>query len=86
MKEKKIDVNGLNCIIEDEPRDTSKLKEPIDRPNKGSYRMHKDSKIEDTATDIYYKTECKIPDSKVAIPTEDAVIEAKEWVDDVNRK
>ncbi|WP_262428339.1 DUF3787 domain-containing protein [Paratissierella segnis] len=86
MKEKKIDVNGLNRIIEDEPRNPSKLEEPVKRPNEGSYRMHKDSKMEDTATDVYYKTECKIPDSKVAIPTEDAVIEAKEWVDDENRK
>jgi hypothetical protein len=86
MKEKKIDVNGLNRIIEDEPRNPSKLEESVKRPNEGSYRMHKDSKMEDTATDVYYKTECKIPDSKVAIPTEDAVIEAKEWVDDENRK
>lgn len=51
----------------------------------GSYKMHLDSKIEDTATDIYYKTECKLEDSKVSIPTKDAVKEAKEWVDDENR-
>lgn len=85
--EKKIIVSGLTCEIDenDKPRQ-SNLKDPIDRPDEGSYKMHKDSKIEDTATDVYYKTACKLPDSKVAIPTEDAVIAAKEWVDDVNRK
>lgn len=51
----------------------------------GVYEKHKDPKIEDTATDVYYKTECKVPDSKVAIPTEDSVEKAKEWVDDVNK-
>lgn len=51
----------------------------------GSYKMHKDSKIEDTATDIYYKTEKKIPDSNVSIPTYDAVVKAKDWVDDENK-
>ncbi|HZK33581.1 MAG TPA: DUF3787 domain-containing protein [Tissierellaceae bacterium] len=51
----------------------------------GSYKMYKDSKIENTQTDIYYNTEMKIEDSQVAIPTEDAVEEAKEWVDDVNK-
>ena len=86
MDNKKLKVNGLTCLVEDTPREPSKLKQPIDRPNEGVYREHKDSKIEDTSTDVYYKTECKIPESKVAIPTLDAVIEAKEWVDDVNRK
>lgn len=51
----------------------------------GSYKMYKDSKLEDTATDIYYKTERKIQDSKVSIPTYDSVIKAKEWVDDINK-
>jgi len=51
----------------------------------GTYKQNREPKIEDTATDIYYKTERKIPDSKVAIPTEDSVKEAKEWVDDANR-
>ncbi|NLJ97953.1 MAG: DUF3787 domain-containing protein [Tissierellia bacterium] len=51
-----------------------------------AYQQHKEPKTEDTDTDIYYKTKKKLPDSKVAIPTEDSVIEAKEWVDDVNRK
>lgn len=51
----------------------------------GSYKMHKDSKIENTQTDIYSNTKKKLKDSKVAIPTEDAVEESKEWVDDENR-
>lgn len=55
-------------------------------PSKGAYKGEKDSKIEPTQTDVYYDTECKIKDSNVAVPTEDAVEEAKEWVDDVNRK
>ena len=46
----------------------------------------RDPKIEDTATDVYYKTKEKIKDSNVAIPTEDAIDEAKEWVDDENKK
>ncbi len=39
-----------------------------------------------TQTDIYYNTKEKLEDSNVAIPTDDAVEKAKEWVDDVNRK
>lgn len=60
-------------------------KDNREHPNTGSYKMHLDSKIEDTATDIYYKTEKKIPDSQVSIPTKDAVIKAKDWVDDENK-
>ena len=37
-------------------------------------------------TDVYYNTEKKLQDSNVAIPTLDAVIKAKEWVDDINKK
>ncbi len=55
------------------------------KPITGSYKMHLDSKIEDTATDVYYKTEKKMPDSKVSIPTKDSVDQAKKWVDDVNK-
>lgn len=62
----------------------------MDKKNKkadeGTYKQARDPKIEDTATDVYYKTKEKIEDSKVAIPTEDAVDEAKDWVDDENRK
>lgn len=52
----------------------------------GTYKEYKDPKREDTATDVYYKTECKLSDSGVAIPTEDSVEEAKEWVDDLNKR
>lgn len=55
------------------------------KPTTGAHKMHKDSKIEDTATDVYYKTKCKKEDSNVAVPTEDAVKESKEWVDDKNK-
>lgn len=40
----------------------------------------------DTQTDVYSNTEYVKDDSKVAVPTESAVEEAKEWVDDENRK
>lgn len=56
------------------------------KEDKGTYKREHDSKLEDTATDVYYKTKEKTKDGKVAIPTEDAVDEAKEWVDDENRK
>ena len=49
----------------------------------GTYKQNREPKLEDTATDIYYKTDCKLPDSKVAIPTEDSV---QEWVDNENLK
>lgn len=52
----------------------------------GVYKEHKSPKLENTATDVYYQTECKLPESEVAIPTYDSVLEAKEWVDDVNKK
>ena len=60
----------------------------MDKKDKDYTKDHKkrDPKIEDTATDVYYNTEKRIKDSKVAIPTKDAVDEAKEWVDDANRK
>lgn len=51
----------------------------------GSYKAYKDPKLENTATDVYYKTQCKLPESKVAVPTYDSVVEAKEWVDDENK-
>jgi len=51
----------------------------------GTFKQNREPKIEDTATDVYYKTKFKLPDSKVAIPTEDSVKEAKEWVDDENK-
>lgn len=52
----------------------------------GIYKNHKDPYFGYSPTDIYYNTEKKLPESGVSIPTFDAVIEAKEWVDDVNKK
>lgn len=61
------------------------LKKP-NKPAKGTYKNNKDPNFGYSPTDIYYNTEKKIPESQVSIPTYDAVIEAKEWVDDVNKK
>lgn len=62
------------------------LDDKKNKSSKGAYKGYKDSKIEDTQTDIYSDTKCKIEDSKVAVPTEKSVEDAKEWVDDINRK
>ncbi len=48
--------------------------------------VYEKTKQKDTATDVYYKTECKLEDSNVAIPTFDSVVEAKTWVDDENKR
>ena len=56
-----------------------------DEKIEGTFKQNREPKIEDTATDLYYKTKCKLPDSKVAIPTRDSVEEAKGWVDDENK-
>ncbi len=78
MNKKKEEVNN-DLNFECEPTDEmEKFKKNEDKSSRG------DKKI-DTATDIYYKTQCKLPDSKVAIPTFDSVVEAKEWVDDRNK-
>lgn len=53
--------------------------------HKGTYKSNMGPQTGDTATDVYYKTECKLPDSKVAVPTYDSVVEAKEWVDEENK-
>lgn len=37
-------------------------------------------------SDVYSSTECHLEDSNVAVPTDEAVAEAKEWVDDENRR
>lgn len=37
-------------------------------------------------SEVYDSTECHLEDSNVAIPTDEAVENAKEWVDDENRK
>ncbi|MEB3429564.1 DUF3787 domain-containing protein [Citroniella saccharovorans] len=40
----------------------------------------------ETHTDIYSNTEYTLEDSNVAVPTEEANLEAKEWVDEENRR
>lgn len=52
----------------------------------GSHKNHKDPHFGYSPTDIYYKVEKRLPDSKVSIPTYDAVVEAKDWVDNINKK
>ncbi len=37
-------------------------------------------------SDVYSSTECHLEDSNVAIPTDEAVEDAKTWVDDENRR
>lgn len=49
------------------------------------YQMYREPKSKNSTTDAFYNVEKKIPESQVAIPTLDAVIEAKKWVDDVNK-
>ncbi len=74
-----------SCEVEEVVKGEKDAVEPKDLEGAGSFNRYKDPKIEDTATDVYYKTECKVPGSKVSIPTEDSVEKAKEWVDDVNK-
>ncbi len=49
-------------------------------------RQLKEVKNDDRETDVYYKIDHKLEESNVSIPTYDAVVEAKDWVDDENRK
>ena len=58
------------------------------RFNKGTLtqRQFKEVKIEDRETDAFYKIERKLKNSRVSIPTLDAVIEAKDWVDNESKK
>ena len=75
----------MTCIPDDKEYNDAPF-DPKEVADEGAYKEYKSPKREDTATDIYYKTECKLPDSNVAIPTEDSVEEAKEWVDEANRR
>jgi len=61
-------------------------KEIKDISFKGSYKNQRDPYFGYSQTDVYYNTESRMPESGVAIPTYDAVIKAKEWVDDINKK
>ncbi|MCF6464654.1 CDIF630_02480 family spore surface protein [Clostridium sp. Cult2] len=60
-------------------------KEPVVNTSIG-YQMYREPKSLSTTTDAFYNVKKRIPNTNVAIPTLDAIIEAKEWVDDVNRK
>ena len=50
------------------------------------YQMYREPKSLSTSSDVFYNVESRIPITNVAIPTLDAIIEAKEWVDDENKK
>jgi len=50
------------------------------------FRLHKDLENSDRIADAFYNVEKTTPESNVPIPTFDAVIEAKEWVDDENKR
>ncbi|NLJ78187.1 MAG: DUF3787 domain-containing protein [Tissierellia bacterium] len=50
------------------------------------YHHHMEPSIQHTNTDIYYRIKSRLAGTKVAIPTEDSIMEAKRWVDDINRK
>lgn len=60
-------------------KDKRNLEEEACDAETGAYKGEKDSKKEPTQTDIYHDTECHIEDSNVAVPTEEAVEDAKEW-------
>ncbi len=49
-------------------------------------RITEDGKETIPASDIYGEIECKEEETGVEIPTEDAVEDAKEWVDQENRR
>lgn len=83
---------GMTCIPTNDMENYERVKNysrigkdgiPIDEGV--DQKRKNDPKLENTATDVYYKTQCKIPDSEVAVPTYDSVVEAKEWVDDENK-
>lgn len=74
---------NLTCVPSDNNRKANKPK--MDSGKEGSHKAFREPKIENTQTDVYYNTECKLPDSEVAVPTYDAVVEAKEWVDKENK-
>lgn len=99
MSKEKKDLNldenfvGIDCEPSDDMENYEKVENfsMIDERGvavakvEGIFHKHLDPKRENTATDVYYKTQCKLPDSKVAVPTYDSVVEAKEWVDDANK-
>ncbi|CCQ95081.1 hypothetical protein CULT_2280003 [[Clostridium] ultunense Esp] len=62
------------------PNEKSTIKSNI------GYQMYKEPRNLNTTTDAFYNVERRKDSTNVAIPTLDAVIEAKEWVDNVNKK
>lgn len=56
------------------------------KSKKSSYKNYKDPYFGYSQSDVYYNIERKLDDSQVSIPTYDAVVTAKEWVDDINKK
>ncbi|HSH36843.1 CDIF630_02480 family spore surface protein [Schnuerera sp.] len=50
------------------------------------YQMYREPKNLNTTTDAFYNVKKRFANTNVAIPTLDAIIEAKEWVDDINKK
>lgn len=49
------------------------------------YQMYREPKNLKTSSDVFYNVEERISNTNVAIPTKDAIVKAKEWVDDVNK-
>lgn len=49
-------------------------------------KVSEDGKKERPQSDVYSDTECTLEDSNVAIPSDEAVEEAKQWVDEENRR
>ena len=50
------------------------------------FRLYRGMPDSDRIADAFYNVEKTTPESNVPIPTFDAVIEAKEWVDDENKR
>lgn len=62
------------------------LSQDLVKKTKANLDQMKDLKESDKASsDLYSKTECKDSETGVEIPTEEAVEEAKEWVDNQNQ-
>lgn len=49
-------------------------------------KICKNEKKANTDSDVYAETKCRLEDSNVAIPTVNSVEDAKEWVDDENKR
>lgn len=49
------------------------------------YQMYREPKSMSSYSDVFYNVETRFPVTNVAIPTYDALIQAKEWVDNINK-